>query len=140
MRQALLLVLAVVITSTLVGAARFIWLDIAYDVIEPMNQRVASLAGTVAFLIGGGLLAATVTWSAHGEASAAPPAVWKRDLADSALGNAVAAIPGAWVLYVMIWDLSQAALALGALVLVGTSLFWVVFRIDNAPHRTSARN
>ena len=129
MQQALLLVLAVVATSTLVGVSRLIWLDVSYGVIEPADQRLKSLAGTVAFLTAGGLFAAMVTWFARGHASFAPWTIWKRDLVDAAFGNGVAMIPGAWVLYIVMGEAAHAALALVTLVLLGTGLFWTALRI-----------
>lgn len=129
-----ILVIAVVVTSIAIAAARFAWVEVQTISVQPLPQMLWGLFGTSLVFIIGGLPGAFVTNAlASRERGTNIPLTVHLRLALA--GNAVSFLGGLVLLYFLIWQVDQRLLVLGGLVVMGTATFLIALRIGSRMFR-----
>lgn len=121
------LLLAVLITATVVTGGRFLWLEFTSSAIVPLPDQLSSFLGLIAIFTIGGLPAAALCWGfARGQR--ANRVRIGGDVWAAAISNGILLLIALWPLYILTWSWIQAIALAVSLAGVGSVAFFFVLR------------
>lgn len=129
LRPLLLLCLAAVIVAGGVGVGRFVFHEAVGTALAPVGDQIVAHFGSTIVLVLGGLPAVVVAWLLYRRR---PRPTLRSNLLDAGLGSAVSFALGLVLLRIVIWEVAEWLVLVGALGLGGLIAFTLALALDTA--------